>query len=630
MSLFDELKRRNVFRVGIAYVLMGWVLLQGADFVLDLIGAPEWVIRALAVVVVIGLPIALFFAWAFELTPEGIKREAEVDRSASITPRTGRRMDRGIIVLLALVVGWFLFDEFYLEPREAAPTPVAVTGEGEVKVEGEDAAPEMSTNPPGAPRTVAVLPFRAMSSGEDDEYFADGLTEEILNALAHVPGLSVTSRTSAFHFKDQDLPIGEIAEQLGVDHVVEGSVRRSGDRLRVTAQLIRAGDDSHLWSENYDRTDADAIAVQEDIAQRIAETLGVFLDDTTLALMRSAGLRDVTAFIEYQKGRKLHEQAHGHEVVMSLLVEGNAHLEAALAVQPNFAPAWLFYSDYYTHLLLDHATEEGETRLSEEEVEAAYEAGRNAFQRAARGAGNADARTATELDLAIYEGNSRAWRPLLEQVLASESCEDIIWVQLVGFVPEYAFAFAEASQRLRACDPMTNRYSGMILSAYVWGGAPGEGLALPGFNRASIHPFYVKWKILALVAQGAFDEAQTTATIDSPNQRARRQAQALVAAARGDVETARYWDEESRSGEDNHLFALLRAAWTGDRQRANELAAHIDGEALGHLSLMMTTYWCACGAPFDLDATPNFAATWQAADLPWPLASPVDFPLKDW
>jgi adenylate cyclase len=619
MSFFEELKRRNVFRVGLAYVLLSWALLQGADFTLDLVGAPDWVIRALAVVVAIGLPIALFFAWAFELTPEGIKRESEVDRSDSVTPHTGRKLDRVIIGLLALVVGWFLLDEFYLEPRETAQP-----------VNARQAAPGTPDGAVATTRSVAVLPFRNMSSGADDGFFADGLTEEILNSLAQVPELAVTSRTSAFYFKDQDLPIRDIAEQLGVEHVVEGSVRRSGDRLRVTAQLIRASDDTHLWSETYDRSDADAIAVQEEIAERIAETLGVYLDDYTLALMRSAGLRDVTAFIEYQKGRDLHEQAHGHEVIMPLLAEGNEHIEAALAVQPNFRTAWLFFSDYYTHLLLDHANQEGDNQLSEEEIAEAYEAGRNAFQRAARGSGNPNARAASELDLAIYEGNGRAWRPLLEQLLESESCDDIIWHQLIAFVPDYAIRFAKATERLRDCDPMTTRYTGMILSGYVWGGEPADGLAVPNLESAGLHPFYVTWKTRAYIALGRFDEAITTASIDSATERARQQGLMLVAAAQGDAEEARRIDEEILSGDDNHFFALQRAAWLGDRDRANELAAAVDGEALGHLSLMMATYWCACGSPFDIEATPNFAAIWQAAELPWPLESPLELPLKDW
>ncbi len=155
-------------------------------------------------------------------------------------------------------------------------------------------------------KSLAVLPFVAMSSGADDEYFADGLTEEILNSLAQLPELLITARTSSFHFKGQDIPVQEIAATLGVQHIVEGSVRRSGERLRVTAQLVRAADGFHIWSENYDSTSEDTIQVQEDIAEKIAEAMNVVMDDDKREAMRKAGLRNVEAFINYQKAMELY------------------------------------------------------------------------------------------------------------------------------------------------------------------------------------------------------------------------------------------------------------------------------------------------------------------------------------
>jgi TolB-like protein len=251
LSLFEELKRRNVFRVGIAYVLISWLLLQGADFAFDLVGAPNWVIQSLSIVVVLGLPIALFFAWAYELTPEGIKREREVDRSQSITPNTGKKLNSAILVLMTLAIAYLLIDKLFISAPEHETAGIAITSEPVTSATEEQAAePEVSR------QSIAVLPFLALSSGPDDEFFADGLTEEILNSLAQLPELLVTARTSAFHFKGKNLTATEIAASLGVAHIVEGSVRRSGDRLRVTAQLIRANDGFHLWSENYDETHA--------------------------------------------------------------------------------------------------------------------------------------------------------------------------------------------------------------------------------------------------------------------------------------------------------------------------------------------------------------------------------------
>jgi TolB-like protein len=237
MSLFAELQRRNVVRVAIAYAVVAWLLAQVADIAFDNFGAPDWVPKSVLFVLILGFPLAVFFAWAFELTPEGVKREKDVDRSQSITNVTGRKLNRLIIAVLVLAVGFLLVDKFVLQPvpeEVIADAPVA-----------------------DVDKSVAVLPFVAMSSGPDDEFFADGLTEEILNSLAQLPDLLVTARTSAFAFKGIDVSIPEIAAQLGVANVVEGSVRRSGDRLRVTAQLIRAEDGFHLWSETYERSTAD-------------------------------------------------------------------------------------------------------------------------------------------------------------------------------------------------------------------------------------------------------------------------------------------------------------------------------------------------------------------------------------
>ncbi len=200
MSFTAELKRRNVIRVGIAYIIVGWVLAQIAEFAFENFGAPAWVLKSVVVVLLLGLPLALIFAWAFEMTPEGLKREADVDRSRSVTSQTGRKLNFLIIGILVLALGWFSFDKFYANT-------------------GSQPLPE----PTVLEKSVAVLPFVALSNGTDDEYFADGLTEEILNSLAQLPELLVTARTSAFSFKGQNIPIQEIAAALGVNHIVEGS-----------------------------------------------------------------------------------------------------------------------------------------------------------------------------------------------------------------------------------------------------------------------------------------------------------------------------------------------------------------------------------------------------------------------
>jgi TolB-like protein len=259
VDLFNELKRRNVFRVTVAYVISAWLLAQVADLVLDNIAAPDWVMQTILLVLVLGLAPVVFFSWAYEVTPEGIKREAEVDRSQSITHVTGRKLDRTITFVLLLAVAYFAIDKFVLAPAQPVATP-AETGEEII----ETAA---------AGNTIAVLPFVNMSGYEENEYFSDGLSEELLNVLAKNPALQVAARTSAFSLKGEKLEIGEIGRRLNVDHVLEGSVRKSGDQVRITAQLIRVDNGYHLWSETYDRSLNDIFAVQDEIAAKITAAL---------------------------------------------------------------------------------------------------------------------------------------------------------------------------------------------------------------------------------------------------------------------------------------------------------------------------------------------------------------------
>lgn len=260
-------------RVGVAYIVIGWFLAQVAEFAFENFGAPDWVLKTFVAVLLLGLPLALFFAWAFELTPEGVKREKDVDRSQSITRTTGRKLDFLIIGTLVLALGYFVWE------RQAGVEPVDASGEANLA----NSAPASDDGP--AVRSIAVLPFVNMSSDEEQEWFSDGLTEEILNALARTPDLLVAARTSSFKFKGSTEDIPTIAKALGVAHVLEGSVRQARDRLRVTAQLIRASDGFHLWSQSYDRDPEDVISIQEDVAIEIATALKTAIDPEALVKM---------------------------------------------------------------------------------------------------------------------------------------------------------------------------------------------------------------------------------------------------------------------------------------------------------------------------------------------------------
>jgi len=278
MSLIRELRRRNVFRVAAAYVVASWLLIQVAETIFPLFGYGDTPARIVVVVLAIGLIPALIFAWAFELTPEGLKKESEVDRSQSIAPHTGKKLDRMIMVVLALALGYFAFDKFVLTPqREAAQQQQTVEQLASATEQARQQGRTEALVESYGDQSIAVLPFTDMSSAKDQEYMSDGLAEELLNLLAKLPQLWVISRSSAFSFKGKDIAIPEIARQLNVAHILEGSVRKSGNTLRITAQLIEARSDTHLWSETWDRPLDDIFAIQDEIAATVVEQLKVTL-----------------------------------------------------------------------------------------------------------------------------------------------------------------------------------------------------------------------------------------------------------------------------------------------------------------------------------------------------------------
>jgi len=270
LSFFNELKRRNVFRVGAAYVVAAWLVIQVVETVLPAFGFGNAAVRIATIIFAIGLIPALVFAWVFELTPEGIKKEKDVDRSQSITPHTGKKLDRMIMAALALGLSYFAFDKFVLEPgRLAVKDEQLAEKVDEAREQGRIEGMVGSYGD----KSIAVLPFVNMSSDEEQEYFSDGISEEMLNLLAKISGLRVISRSSAFAFKGKDIEIPEIARRLNVANILEGSVRRSGDKLRITAQLIEARSDTHLWSETYDRTLDDIFVIQDEISAAIVSEL---------------------------------------------------------------------------------------------------------------------------------------------------------------------------------------------------------------------------------------------------------------------------------------------------------------------------------------------------------------------
>jgi|GEM_PF-298385 len=644
MSFFSELKRRNVVRAAIAYALMGWILLQAADFVFDLIGAPPWVIQALATVVVLGLVVTLFFSWAFEITPEGIKRESDIDRSQSIAPQTGRKLDRMIIVFLAVAVV-VLLGERILNKNDynGAEKPAIVEASSDRQTADQQSlASNTSATNPNKPasesatkipddHSLAVLPFVAMSSGPDDEYFADGLTEEILNSLAQLPELLVTARTSAFSFKGKDLPINEIAETLNVGNIVEGSVRRSGDRVRVTAQLIRAKDGFHLWSETYDSTSADTIDIQEDIAEQIAVALNVVLDENKRQAMQLAGLRDVEAFTKYQKALHLYQAAHGETDQIPALRKVNELIEEVLERVPNYAPAHVEHSDLYAHIALNAASGESEPSVTEEDIANAVDNATHDYDQAILYARNEREKASFEFDRAYLSGEWRGITGRAEEVLDDDTCTFNNWLAPYALMFGKAAEYAEFAHIGRLCDPLATTEWFNEARALFWAGEPDKAIAvaLEG-NEVAPGDWLSNQLMYALLAKGRFEDADRVVITRLKSDLSAGTANMFIAAARGDRETTdRIYTDLQQYG-DSTVWDMIHKAITGRHEMANAVAAELDKDPKNYLSFGIYTVWCACGAPFDLEYTPNFAAKIAEAGLPWPPVSPIDFPLKDW
>jgi len=331
-SLFAELKRRKVFRVAAAYLVVGWVVVEVASTVAPNLNLPEWTPRMVTLLVMLGFPLALVLAWIFDLTPEGV----QVTESAG-----GNRGFYAVAATIAVAaVAWFLYAG--TADRQAV-LPAAAEGP-----------------------SIAVLPFVNMSEDASNEYFADGISEELLNILAGIDGLKVASRTSAFSFKDTNTPIPEIAELLGVRHVLEGSVRKQGNRVRITAQLIEAGDDAHLWSETYDRNLDDIFVVQEEIAQAITLALEDVIGARRVTVQ--AATADLEAYERFLSGRaRFHQRAELDEAI--------ADLEYATQHDPGFAEAWIY-------LAAAHAVSPGYPSDRDVSYETSQDAARSALARA--------------------------------------------------------------------------------------------------------------------------------------------------------------------------------------------------------------------------------------------------------
>jgi TolB-like protein len=382
----------------------------------------------------------------FELTPEGIKRDAEVDPAQSIAPQTARRMDRMIIAVMALALVYFGVDKFVLGPKRDAALAVTSAAQAHASAKAADA-----TTPKHAARSIAVLPFVNWSTDPENEFFSDGLSEEILNSLARIEGMQVVGRTSSFQFKGKTADLRAIGEALGVATVLEGSVRREGERARITAQLIRTSDGIHLWSETYDRTVQDSLAVQLDIAEQVAGALNVLLDDKQRARMREAGVANVDAFIAYQKGWKLYGEAHGKPGVDLLdgLRAANVEFDRATTLEPDFFEAHFAKVDLYEHSLQRDTL--GQAKWLE-----AQNAALATLELAAANSRDQQQRLLTLAERQMLSNDWRGLRQRIDAALQAPGCNGANWLPVFASAFGNADALDHLGERAIACDPLNS------------------------------------------------------------------------------------------------------------------------------------------------------------------------------
>src|SRR5437762_2216358 len=330
-NFFAELKRRSVYKVAIAYAVVAWLLMQVASQIFPFFEIPNWAVRLVVLLLVIGFPVAMVLAWAFELTPEGIKRAEDVDLSKSVRRKTGRKLVFFIIAVLLLVIGILLFQRLH-----------------------PNVSPAVSSSPE---KSIAVLPFDNLSRDPDNAYFSDGIQDEILTKLAGIGDLKVISRKSTAKYKSTPEDLKTVARELGVASVLEGSVQKAGDKVRVNVQLLDARIDTHLWAKSYDRDLKDVFAVESEVAQEIADTLRAKLSPSQSDALATAPTRDTEAYDLFLKGEYEVHQAES-EMSAEHFDRDQSFYRQALTSDPNFALAYarLAYSELNRHWLISNMT----------------------------------------------------------------------------------------------------------------------------------------------------------------------------------------------------------------------------------------------------------------------------------
>jgi len=616
-----RLKRRKLVQWAVAYVAFAFALIQGADVVAQQFGWPEEVRRGITLALVLGFFVVLVLAWYHG------ERGAQRVNGTEL-----------LIITLLLAVGGGLLWRYARAPvvSVAGSSMGVAAANSTVSVSHEVGATSasMAASPTASQsilaKSIAVLPFENLSDDKDNVFFSDGLSEEILNSLARIDGLRVIGRTSSFQFKGKDLDSRTIGARLGVANLLEGSVRREGERARVTAQLIRASDGTQLWSQTYDRTVKDSLAVQLDIAEQVAGVLNVVLDDKQRAHMRAAGVKNVDAFIAYQKGWKLYIEAHSKPGVDLIdgLRQANVEFDKAIALDPNFSFAYFAKADLYEHTLMADGRSHAEL----------LDAQRAALYTLERAAATSPDPQQRDLALAERQLLSDDWHGLadrIETALKQPGCSAPNWMPVFASAFGYGDLIENLGARVNVCDPLNGINYRTRMSVALATGHPQRGLdVLAMYWKASkLGPMPTAYQAVALAMLGRIGEAQATLASMEPRGDGYYIAQLIVGRAAGEDPvklraSLQKVDRKNSKLQMGDITDTAAAALSGDRAQANRHAALLDARPAGGLLLAIVVTECQCGAPFDLDATPHFKALLAESGLRWPPPQTIKYPAR--
>ena len=561
-SLLTELKRRNLFRIAALYLVGGWIILQVADVLFGLLDLPGWSLRLVLAILALGFPVALVFAWIYEVTPEGLKPARAVTPEQSITSETGRKLNTAITVILVIAVLLLIGDRIFQRDAPRAP----ITSQAVERSSVSDDALTSDSQSPAVPQkqSVAVLPFVDMSPAKDQEYFTDGLTENLLNGLAQVRDLQVAGRTSSFAFKGKNLDLRSVGEQLGVANILEGSVQKSGERIRITAQLVNASNGYHLWSQTFDRTLEDIFAVQDEIAVEVTKALKVaLLGAEVQAAEPHVAATNAAAYTEYLKGRYAEKLNTLEDALVAI-----DHYQRAIDLDPAMALAWAglasatawhtgYSSDFAEGfekaraaankaLELDDALPEAHLALAEIQLGHDWDwTGAQASLQRALSLRPGDANILQEL--ARLEGILGRQEEALRYMQQAAVLDPLDWGIQFGLASAYAGTeqfdqSLEILRRVREMDPGRSGTHYRFGRNYLRADKPGE--ALEEFKLETFDFLSISGQAMALDKLGktAQSQSQLNSLITTIGESASYQI-AQVYAQRGDADSAMTWLE---------------------------------------------------------------------------------------